>query len=397
MEDFSRHEAPFEITAWRFLYDCLEFYRNHKVLGTLLLFVLFFLVFRLSYSGVFFCLKLSQPPVGHIEEIQTNDVTVRIERIPDPPFFYCMDFTVGPDGKRYAYTSCEFKWWSDSRWCVVDDGKSLTVHRSKILHYLLMGGTQWPYASIAFSSDGRRLKYNRSGTVFVDDKPVSLSDADRVIDVLFLPENRTAYYLEQNGTTRLQIDSGMPVPYSKDIWLEAVAVNAGMTSLAFKHFNRTLPGSEIVRDGTVVTGLSENDWPFVFDDEAEPVYVFLAAQSFTLRGPEIFAPCTPVFKNNPYKNSMSRRIPGGFLTWRKAVPLNSQITKEINIALNKEAAKINIGNRSFECFRMADGDVAASGLELDPDRLVLFGKCFGCLYRIDFFTNKEQDAPGAHP
>ncbi len=184
------------------------------------------------YFCMFIAGTLWKPKVGSIETFQSKNIVVRIERIPDSPFSHNKDFTVSADRKRYAYTSCQLRFFQTDHWCIVADGNPLPIHDTNIRSYFLIDGTMWPYASVAFSSNANHIKYNVDGAVYIDENTPKLQNADRVIDVLYLPNNNTLYCIEWQNKKYLQINDNKRIPYDDNNWVQAIAVDHSIDSVA---------------------------------------------------------------------------------------------------------------------------------------------------------------------
>jgi hypothetical protein len=321
------------------------------------------------------------------EEYHSNGVSIKIKRISEPPFLYNKDFTVSQDGKRFAYTSCKYSFFCSGKFCAVIDGKTMQVHKGDIRHYLLLGGTTWPYISLAFSSDSKHVKYNDGDTVFIDGKPSFHPNCDHLVDLMFLPENNILYYFVLNGQYFLQLNDGAFIPYDNKNWYQTIAVSNTIDSVATMQLKKdpNISGNQITRDGKMIDGITDDNWPFVFENNAEPVYVFLDARSLTRSGKHIYSPCLPVYKNNPNKKNMVNYYPDvQFLHLRhqKTVPLNENIPKEFRYTIDNCNMAVYFSGKLLNNFSI-DGYPIANGLELNPNHLVLFGKRWGVLFRID--------------
>ena len=150
----------------------------------------------------FWIRKINEPPVGSVQTLVGQGVTIYIERLPDPPLPNLGDFVVSFDGTRYGFTAFRYCFFRDllsipMEWQVVIDG--FTVHTSKQpVTYAVLGGMSPTAALIQFGFDNQNYSFS-TDNAHIDGMLVEHKGFDRILGVVFLPSGDQVLHVEKNG------------------------------------------------------------------------------------------------------------------------------------------------------------------------------------------------------
>ncbi|MDO5577640.1 MAG: hypothetical protein Q4F84_11245, partial [Fibrobacter sp.] len=159
--------------------------------------------------------RLYEPPVGQTQIFDNDKYTLKITRLPDPPYCDFVDFAVSDDFTRYGYSCYKYSFiknllYLPMKYAIVVDDK--TVHQCELpIHLTILGRPGEIRTFLCFSPDNKHYKFH-TNELYIDGSGVYQASFT-ILDAVFLPNNQFLYHIIINNTQYLMVDNSI-YPFS---------------------------------------------------------------------------------------------------------------------------------------------------------------------------------------